>query len=468
MSERRFMAWALPRGVGMPPGPGLTVGADGAEIQYLDADAGWIRGLTESLGESSGPIVARPAREIAAVLGLVGRRFLDPNDPLREEALRLLPPTAGVSREMAEAVLDGMATDWTEARLSAMATTEFGSVGALDRFVAHGDGRTLVVGPKLSFQIVSGSVPGVSVNAMLRSLMVKGPTLVKPGRGDVVLPVLFARALREADPVLADSVAVVYWPGGRESLEDGAMSSASVVTAYGSDAVVTALRARAPVSTRFVAYHHRLSAGVVGRRALTPDAIDAVVGDVARAVGMFDQRGCVSPHVVYVEEGAVIDPPAFGTLLAAALRALEDELPGGSLEAVEASAVHQVRGTAELMAASGSGVEVHHGGGASWTVIYDPSPAFSPSCVGRVVRVKPLPRLSVLARLIAPFGAHLQTMGVAGVGDDDLESLAEALGRVGVSRVAAFSEVPFPPSTWHHDGGGPLRDFVRYVDLEGT
>jgi len=465
MSERRFTAWALPRGVGAPLGPGLTVCVGGTDIQYLDADRDWIRGLARSLAESRGPIVARPARAVAAVLGLVGRRFLDPLDPLRAEALSLLPPTAGVSLEMAEAVLDGMAADWTESHLSAMVASEFGSLDALDGFSVHGDGRTLVVGPGLSFQVVSGSVPGVSVNALLRSLLVKGPTLVKPGRGDIVLPVLFARALREADPELADAVAVVYWPGGRESLEDEAMGLASVVTAYGGDAAVAALRTRTPISTRFIAYHHRLSAGVVGRQALTADGVDVVVGDVARAVAMFDQRGCVSPQVVYVEEGATIDPPAFGALLAAALRALEDEVPGGSLDPVEASAMHQVRGTAELMAASGSGVEVHHGGAASWTVIYDPFPAFSPSCVGRVVRVKPLPRLSALPRLIAPFGAHLQTVGVAGVGEQ-LESLAEALGRVGVSRVAAFSQVPFPPPTWHHDGGGPLRDLVRYVDLE--
>ena len=56
-------------------------------------------------------------------------------------------------------------------------------------------------------------------------------------------------------------------------------------------------------------------------------------------------------------------------------------------------------------------------------------------------------------------------MGVAGAGSD-LEELAEELGRIGVSRIAKFSELPFPPSPWHHDGGSPLRDLVHWVDLE--
>jgi hypothetical protein len=69
-------------------------------------------------------------------------------------------------------------------------------------------------------------------------------------------------------------------------------------------------------------------------------------------------------------------------------------------------------------------------------------------------------------RLVASIGPHLQTVGVAGCGDR-VEGLAEALARVGVLRIAGFVDVPFPPPWWHHDGDGPLRSLVRWVDLEG-
>ena len=67
---------------------------------------------------------------------------------------------------------------------------------------------------------------------------------------------------------------------------------------------------------------------------------------------------------------------------------------------------------------------------------------------------------------LAPFSGHLQTVGVAGIGDR-LEGLGRVLAELGVSRIVPFESVPFPPPWWHHDGGGPLRDLVRWVDLEG-
>jgi len=67
--------------------------------------------------------------------------------------------------------------------------------------------------------------------------------------------------------------------------------------------------------------------------------------------------------------------------------------------------------------------------------------------------------------LVGSLGGHLQTVGLAGA-EGRAEVLAEALGRLGVSRVAGFADVPFPPPWWHHDGRGGLAVLLRWVDLE--
>jgi hypothetical protein len=417
----------------------------GVSVGSLPADAAWIRRLAGVLRGAKDTLVSRSALEIAEVLGAVGERFLDPDDPVRTRALELLPATSGLSPEMAAAVLDGMAADWTGDRLSRLLQVDLGGGSVVDGFIASARGRVQAVGPNLCVQIVSGSVPGVGVTALLRSLLVKGPTLLKPGLGDVVLPVLFGQALREVDPTVADALAVVYWPGGSGALEDAALQEADVTTVYGGDGVVRDLRARTPVTARFVAYHHRLSLGVVGREALGPDGIHRTASEVAGAVAFFDQRGCVS--------------------LANALATVETHLPGGRLDPVEASELHQVRGAAELMAATGSGMEVRHGGDASWTVILDPESSFAPSCVGRVVRVTAVDDILRVPAIVEALGHHLQTVGVAGAGGR-VEALGEAFGRVGATRVTPFADVPFPAPWWHHDGTGPLRALVRWVDLE--
>ncbi|MDE0731359.1 MAG: hypothetical protein OSB36_10570, partial [Longimicrobiales bacterium] len=193
--------------------------------------------------------------------------------------------------------------------------------------------------------------------------------------------------------------------------------------------------------------------------------VEQTARDIARAVAVFDQRGCVSPRSIYVESGGDITPEAFAGYLASALEAIENDLPGGDLELEEAAALHQVRGAAELLAAAGSPVGIYHGGRAFWTVIFDPDSELRCNHVGRVVRVEPIENLSDLINRLSPDKGHLQSVGVAGVGAD-LEELAEELGRIGVSRIAKFSELPFPPPSWHHDGGSPLRDLVHWVDLE--
>jgi len=465
MTSRIFRAWSLPDEISVGEAAAASFEAGPVRVLYPDIDAEWVRVTAETVRRARGRLRARRTRDVAAALGRVGARFLDVADPLRTEALDLIPHTSGLSPQMAGAVLDGMASDWTEERFLALLEADFDDPEALDGFVSSGPRRVMAVGPELCVQIVAGSVPGVGATALFRSLLVKGPTILKPGRGDVVLPVLAARALREEDPSLGDAVAVAYFPGGSEALEDAALSVGDVVTAYGGNEVVRSLRARTPVTSRFVAYHHRLSLGVVGREGLTAEHLHQAVSDVAGAVAFFDQRGCVSPQVVCVEEGGDTSPQDFARELGGAMAVLEDHLPGGTLDPDEASARHQARGTAELRAAAGSGVEVHHGGEAGWTVIFDPAPALVSSCVGRVVRIVPVVDMLHVAALVAPYSDHLQSVGVTGCGDR-LEQVAEALAHAGVSRISRFDGMPFPAPWWHHDGQGPLRALVRWVDLE--
>jgi len=463
-----FDTWALPGDVDVPAAVAAEggEGAEAAEVQHLDISAQWVGRLAVRLRSARQTLLSRTSGDLANTLGGAAARFLDPDDPLRAEALAHLPGTSGLSPEMSAAVLDGMASDWTPDRLQSLVTAEFGESPALDGFVAGHRGSVRAMGSGLTTQIVAGSVPGVGATALLRSLLVKSPTLLKPGLGDVVLPVLLARAIREADADLADACAVVYWPGGRVDLTDEAVGAAGTVVVYGGDDAVASVRNRTAVTTRVVAYHHRVSVGLVGRDGLSRALVRETASEVAGSVAFFDQRGCVSPQVVYVEQGGEIDPTGFAAQVAQAMEAVEDHLPGGTLSADEASAVQQIRGTAEILAASGNGVEVRHGGDESWTVVLDPRSELTMSCVARTLRIVPVPDAGVVPELLRPLSGHLQTVAVTGCGDR-LGALAVALAEVGVTRIAYFDQAPFPPPWWHHDGQGPLRALVDWVDLEG-
>lgn len=473
-------AWILPSGGPEPHGFGsVEVGPAAVPARFPTWESGALPELAETLrGGRDRVLEEMPVEEVAAALGAVGTRLLRDGDDLRARALSLLPTYSGVSPSMAREILDGMARDWTEERLRRLLRVELGDPTVLDEFQPDprlsptdhpNEGRWVrAVGPELSLHVCASTVPGVSVTSLVRGLLVKSAVVLKPGRSDLVLPLLFAEGLREEAPALAQCVAVLYWPGGSRAQEEALLQEADAVVAYGSDEAVRDLRDRTPVTRTFIAYRHRVGAALVGREGLRDRDVGKVTARrVARAVAAFDQRGCVSPHVVFVEEGASLDSAEWTELLADSLQALEKELPSGPLTASEASAIQQLRGTWEMRAAAGDGARIRHGGRDPWTVLHEPESGFALSCAGRVIRVRPVKRLEEAVAELRPVGRHLQTVSLEGTEGRRQAMLAESLARSGAVRITTAPRSPWPPPWWHHDGAGPLRSLVRWVDLEG-
>ena len=428
--------------------------------------AGEMRALAARLREARLTVLERySARARAGLIGRAAARLLDRDDPARRDAEERVAAEAALSGPMARAVIEGMARDWSGDRLLALLEAELFDPDALERFVRAPGGRLVrAFPPALSLHIGAGTVPGVTTTSLIRALLVGSAAVVKPGRGDRALTELFWRLLGDEAPDLAAMAAVGYWEGGVERAhEDALLGEADAVVVYGGDETVRSVRERLPVTTRLIAYHHRLSVALVGRTALEPDALAATADQAARADALFEHRGCVSPHAIFVE--GVSGALAFAAALGDALARTAVALPAVPLSPAEGSAVQQLRGSAELRAAAGQPVALHGAPDGSWTVLLEPAAAIEP-CLGRTVRVHPVASLGEVPERLAPVGRHLQTVGVAGVEGRRLDALAGALGEVGALRICPLADVAFPPPWWHHDGQGPLTSLLRWVDLE--
>ncbi len=456
--------WALPREISVPDTDIKEVDGGGRIAWPTFDQVGALRLIT-SLRASHAGLVQRPAAAIAAVLGGVGERFLDQEDPLHGAAVASVAAESGLSPEMSRHVVLGMAADWTRERLTRLLVEEFGLAEALDGFPAgehadehHVDHRRIAAfGDEFAFHLASGSVPGVGATSLIRSLLVKTPVLLKPGAGDVALAVLFARALAEADPALADCCAVIYWPGGASPVESVVIPRADRIVVYGDDQTVSDVRRRAKPGVPVVDYHHRISFSVVG-----PGSFDGHA--LAAAVGTFDQRGCVTTHQVYAlgNQSRALE---VARSLADGLADMERDLPQGSPTGAERSAIRQRVGATELKAAIDDRVELFGNGDSGWAVLVEPNPGLEPSPLGRVARVTPVSDVERIAMEVSEFRFNLQTAGHGGFADQG-RSLAEALGRVGVTRVVPFASVAFPPAWWLHDGSGPLQVLVCRVEWQ--
>ena len=449
-----------------------TLDVGGLACRYPAPGPGLIEATAAALRSAGRGLVERPVSEIVDALDAAAARLADPDDPLRRQADRLLPAATGYSPAQSTLVLDRMTADWRGDRLRALLRAELGDPAVLDGFVAMGPGRRArAYGARLAFHVFAGNVPGVAVTSMIRSLLVKSPVLGKLASGQPVLPVLFADAVASVDPGLAGALAVTYWPGGSEAAgaaaaEAAAVEAADLVVVYGGDAVEAAFRARVPPPRRLVVHGPRFSAGIVGRAALTGDP-GPLARAVARSVAAFDQHGCVSPHALWVEDPGGDGAAAFAGALADALEAVEAELPRGAVGPGEAGAIQQERGAAELRGHATGRVRVFASPDTSWTVVLDDDPAFRPSCLNRFLYVHPVGAVEEALDALRSVGGRLQSVALAGVEGVARDRLAHALAAVGATRVTTFDALPWPPPPWHHDGGSPLRELLRWVDLEG-
>ena len=359
-------------------------------------------------------------------------------------ARELLIAATGYSRATIEEILAHMVRDWSRESLEELLHAEL-------RGIAN------PIGPRLAFHVFSGNVPGVAVTSIIRSLLVRAATLGKTASGEPVLPVLFAKALARAAPPLAESLAVVHWPGGTEALESVALKAADAIIVYGGGDAVEQIARRAPRATNLVIHGPRISLGLVGGSA----GLD-VAGAIARAVAAYDQQGCVSPHAVYVEEGAIVNARDLARRISDELAALATSLPRRALDAAEAIAIRDARTRAEFR----DNAEVFGPEETTYTVIYDEDVELSASCLNRTLYVKPIANASMLRDILAPHRNVMQSVAVAGFDRAKITSIAALLANVGVTRITSFEKLPWPPMTWHHDGRGPLSELLIWQDIE--
>jgi hypothetical protein len=437
---------------------------DGLRAHAVRLPAHRVTELCVALIEARERCRSLPTERVVDAIDAAARCLRDPDAAARHDVLRGLVAFTGLAPAMAAHVLDRVSEDWLAPSLHRLVTSELGGADAVDGFLLRNDGsRVRAVAPPLGLHIFAGNVPGVSVTSIIRALLVRSAVLGKPAAGEPILAAAFARLLADIDPVVGACVAVNYWQGGDAEVEAAALVHARIVVHYGSGDAIASLRERAPSGTTFVEHGPRISFAALDPSGL--DDPDLAARDLARAVALFDQQGCVSPQVAYVV-GTASTATDFAGRVAAELQTIAHTLPRGRLEPAEAVAIHQLRTRAEFRAISGEHVQLWAGDNLGYTVVCEPDPAFAGTCLNRTLLVKPVASITDLIELVRPFHHLLQTVGIAGFDPDRVADLAARLGDVGVSRITTLDAMPWPPPSWLHDGRGPLRELVHWVELD--
>jgi hypothetical protein len=251
--------------------------------------------------------------------------------------------------------------------------------------------------------VLAGNVFTASVRGIVVPLLFGVPVLVKASSRETLFPAMLRDALRGADSRLGAAMSLVAFQGGDVEREAALVDSAEAVSVYGGDATVEAMAARLG-STPLIAHGHGVSVAYCGHDALEDAHIGLTISSLSLDICAYDQRGCLSPQLVYVEETPGLSAAAFAERLAKeGLEPLSRTLPRGPLPVSIGAVQTQWRGMAEVEGSLVRGdtysVSVRETQPIRW------SPGF------RNVTVSPVRGLDEALQAMQPIGSNLKCVG---------------------------------------------------------
>ncbi|HTR43614.1 MAG TPA: acyl-CoA reductase [Pseudomonadales bacterium] len=398
----------------------------------------------------------------------LAENWLEPEFPFRKFALENAQAT-GFSRATLERGLDGFFKQLTRENFRALLAQELG-----DGLDVLGDPPNAPAsrmvhfwrGPEFQVHIGAGNIPSPALTSIVFGFLTRSAQFLKCASGGSFLPRLFAHSIYDADAKLGACLEIAEWRGGNIHLENALFAEADCVTATGSDETLDEIRLHLPFKTRFVGYGHRVSFGYVAGETLAGAGTKKIVAAAADDVVAWNQLGCLSPHVIYVQAGD-ISAEHFAQQLAEELERREASEPRGEIPAEEAAAIASRRAIYEIRAAHSQETTQHWRSkdSTAWTVIFESDARFQLSCLNRFIYIKPVADLKSMLENADAVRGKISTIGLA-VSEEKISEVAAQLARWGATRICPLGQMQNPPLTWRHDGRPPLGDLVTWTDLE--
>jgi hypothetical protein len=416
-------------------------------------------------------LAARSTQALVEILCGVAESWLQPDYLFRKLALERGPAATGFSRATLANGLDAFFRQLNPENFHALLVQDLGHLKRLDEIVSNAAEQkfsrgAMARGPELLVHIAAGNIPNPTLMSIALGVLTRSAQLVKCASGASFLPRLFAHSLYDAEPKLGACLEIAEWRGGEVALEEVLFAEADCVTATGDDETLAAIRRKLPVKVRFLGYGHCVSFGYVASGMLSGLNAKKVVPRAAADVTAWNQLGCLSPHVIYVEHGGAVAAEQFAEMLAEELARREETEPRGEVSTETAATIASRRAFYEVRAAHSPGTRHWQSrGSTAWTVVYEADARFQLSCLNRFIYVKGVADLKTTLENADNVRGKVSTVGLAAP-EDAAPELANQLARWGVTRVCPLGQMQNPPLTWRHDARPALGDLVTWTDFE--
>jgi len=416
-------------------------------------------------------LAVRTTDEIVKILCEVGADWLLPENKFRRLALQHGPAATGFSAAVLACGLDDFFGRFTPENFAALLAAELSGATSVTDFPPRLPADAVAGGhywrgPEFLVHIAAGNLPCPALMSLTLGLLTRSAQFMKCASGAALLPRLFAHSLYAADHKLGSCLEIAEWRGGNRALETVLFQAADCVTATGSDETLAAIRKELPATVRFLGYGRRVSFGLITREVLREETVAEIISRAADDVIAWDQNGCLSPHVFYVEERGPVESDQFAARLAAELSRREAAAPRGTIAVAAAAEIASRRAIYETIATHRADAKIWFSPhSTAWTVVFEHEVRFQFSCLHRFIYVKPVPDWAAVLRGVDEIHGQVSTVGIAAA-PERMAELARQFARWGAPRICPLGRMQRPPLTWRHDGRPALGDLLTWTDFE--
>lgn len=306
--------------------------------------------------------------------------------------------------------------------------------------------------------IAAGNAVGLPAASVLEGLLAGNINLLKLPEGDDGLSTLMLSLLIEREPRLAPYIYVFDLSSRDTDSIQALLDVSDGVAVWGSDAAVSAIRARTAPGAAVIEWGHRLSFGYVTHKGAT----DANLKGLAHDICATEQLLCSAPQCVFYETEDRDTLLAFARRFADTMAAISPGYPPSDIDihaqaeitaAVELARMEEVLGEKAVIRDLGL----------DWSVLVDFESTLSASPMFRNSWVRPVQREGLLS-LLRQYKGYLQTAGLACT-RAEYDEISSLLLRSGITRIAPCGEMSQGYPGEPHDGTSALRRYVRQVSL---
>lgn len=422
-----------------------TSDRNGVLLDYADLTPSALAEAMQKAGKAALALRRQPLGDRLARLTAVVDRWLAPGSIEFERSLSVLPALTGFSPEVVHVGLrrhlEPLAGDAIEQLLA--------------EELSANRNAPLSRSPHTLTHVLSGNIPGLPAASILLSLALGAATLIKTAEGEPTFAAAFARSVNDVDPDLGRLLVVHDWRSHDTRFDDIAFASHTIV-AYGSDSAIDAMRGKA--RHRFIGHGHKISFALATARGLaTPGGVADVARRLAFDVALWDQQGCLSPQLCFIERCG--RPDDFAAALADALDRVSRELPPKQLTTEERAAIGRFRSEVEWTPASDADRLLTSANATHWSVSLEYAGSFRPTPLNRCIRLVVFDEFDRLHEQLGGHGAYLECAGIA-VAPEEESTVTSTLRRHGVHRICLIGEMQSPTLSWRQGGRPRVADWM--------